>query len=150
MARLSVFNSPLLLGFDTIERSLEHASKLSSDGYPPYDIEQIGSDQLRITIAVAGFAIEELDVDLQDRELVVSGRRAPQADGERVFLHRGIATRRFQRRFVLADGIAVDGAYLESGLLHIALSRPEPATNSISIPISTRGPRAEMLEHGDG
>ena len=146
MARLSVFSSPLLLGFDAVERTLEQASKLSSDGYPPYDIEQIGDDRLRISVAVAGFQLDELEVDLQDRELIVSGRRVTEADGERVFLHRGIAARRFQRRFVLADGIVVEGAFLESGLLHVELRRPEPESRSTSIPIATRGPAAQHLE----
>ena len=141
-----MFRSPLLLGFDAVERTLEQASKLSSDGYPPYDIEQIGDDRLRITVAVAGFDVGELAVDVQDRELIVSGRRTPEPDGDRIFLHRGIAARRFQRRFVLADGIVVDGATLESGLLHIDLLRPAPERRSTSIPIATHGPAARRLE----
>ncbi|HEX7007302.1 MAG TPA: Hsp20 family protein [Alphaproteobacteria bacterium] len=122
MSRLSLFNSPLLLGFDHFERTLDRIAKASSDGYPPYNIEQIGENGLRITLAVAGFAMDELAIQVEDNQLVIRGRQ--QDDAERVYLHRGIAARQFQRTFVLADGIEVVGASLDNGLLHIDLERP--------------------------
>jgi HSP20 family molecular chaperone IbpA len=125
MTRL-VFNSPLLLGFDHFERALDRVAKGSTDGYPPYNIEQTGPDRLRITLAVAGFTMDDLSVEIEDNQLVVRGRQTD--DQDRVYLHRGIAARQFQRAFVLADGILVDGASLDSGLLHIDLRRPVPET----------------------
>ena len=122
MSRLSMFNSPLLLGFDHFERALDRVSKISSDGYPPYNIEQLGENALRITLAVAGFTMEDLSITVEDNQLVVRGKQAD--DTERVYLHRGIAARQFQRSFVLAEGIEVSGARLDNGLLHIDLSRP--------------------------
>jgi HSP20 family molecular chaperone IbpA len=122
MSRLSLFNSPLLLGFDHFERTLDRIAKASSDGYPPYNIEQIGENGLRITLAVAGFSMDELAIQVEDNQLVIRGRQ--QDDAERVYLHRGIAARQFQRTFVLADGIEVGGAALDNGLLHIDLERP--------------------------
>jgi HSP20 family molecular chaperone IbpA len=123
MSRLSLFNSPLLLGFDHFERALDRVSKVSSDGYPPYNIEQIGADALRITLAVAGFSTGDLSITVEDSQLVVRGRQSD--DTQRVYLHRGIAARQFQRSFVLAEGIDVRGAWLDNGLLHIDLVRPE-------------------------
>ncbi len=123
MSRLSLFNSPLLLGFDHFERALDRVSKISSDGYPPYNIEQLGENALRITLAVAGFTIGNLTITIEDNQLVVRGKQAE--DTERVYLHRGIAARQFQRSFVLAEGIEVKGAQLDNGLLHIDLVRPE-------------------------
>jgi HSP20 family molecular chaperone IbpA len=123
MSRLSLFNSPLLLGFDHFERVLDRVSKASSDGYPPYNIEQLGENALRITLAVAGFAINDLTITIEDNQLVVRGKQSD--DTERVYLHRGIAGRQFQRSFVLAEGIEVRGAQLDNGLLHIDLDRPE-------------------------
>jgi HSP20 family molecular chaperone IbpA len=123
MSRLSLFNSPLLLGFDYFERALDRVNKTSSDGYPPYNIEQLGADALRITLAVAGFTKGDLSITIEDNQLVVRGRQADEAG--RVFLHRGIAARQFQRSFVLAEGIEVHGAWLDNGLLHIDLVRPE-------------------------
>jgi len=123
MARLSLFNSPLLLGFDHFERALDRVSKISSDGYPPYNIEQLGENALRITLAVAGFAMGDLAITIEDNQLVVRGKQAD--DPQRVYLHRGIAARQFQRSFVLAEGIEVSGARLDNGLLHIELVRPE-------------------------
>jgi len=123
MSRLSLFNSPLLLGFDHFERALDRVSKISSDGYPPYNIEQLGENALRITLAVAGFTMGDLGITVEDNQLVVRGRQAD--DTERVYLHRGIAARQFQRSFVLAEGIEVSGAWLDNGLLHIDLVRPE-------------------------
>jgi HSP20 family molecular chaperone IbpA len=123
MSRLSLFNSPLLLGFDHFERALDRVSKVSSDGYPPYNIEQIGEDALRITLAVAGFTMSDLAITIEDNQLVVRGKQTD--DAQRVYLHRGIAARQFQRSFVLAEGIEVSGAWLDNGLLHIDLVRPE-------------------------
>jgi len=121
MARLSVFNSPLLLGFDQFERALDRVTKATADGYPPYNVEQRGENALRITLAVAGFTMDDLVVQIEDNQLVVRGKQAD--DKDRVYLHRGIAARQFQRSFVLADGIEVAGAWLENGLLHVDLAR---------------------------
>ena len=123
MSRLSLFNSPLLLGFDHFERALDRVSKVSSDGYPPYNIEQLGADALRITMAVAGFSAGDLSITVEDNQLVVRGKQSD--DAQRVYLHRGIAARQFQRSFVLAEGIDVRCAWLDNGLLHIDLVRPE-------------------------
>lgn len=128
MTRMTPFSSPLLLGFDTIEKTLERVAK-SGDGYPPYNIERLratngSGDKLRITLAVAGFSEADLEVTVEDNELVVRGRQAD--DTEREYLHRGIAARQFQRIFVLADGMKVAGAELKNGLLAIDLDRPEP------------------------
>jgi len=133
MTRLSLFNSPLLLGFDHFERTLDRISKQSAEGYPPYNIEQIGEDRLRITLAVAGFALEELEIQLEANQLTVRGRQ--QDEPGRVFLHRGIAARQFQRSFVLAEGVEVTGAGLDNGLLNIELRRPtvESAVRQIAI-----------------
>jgi HSP20 family molecular chaperone IbpA len=133
MSRLSLFNSPLLLGFDHFERVLDRVSRASGDGYPPYNVEQTGSEALRITLAVAGFKREELTATIEDNELIVRGKQADE-DG-RVYLHRGIAARQFQRRFVLAEGIEIAGASLGNGLLSIDLLRPhvEPKTRTIDI-----------------
>ncbi len=127
MTRVTPFSSPLLLGFDAIEKTLERVAK-NGDGYPPYNIERLAGgesgDRLRITLAVAGFCESDLEVTLEDSELVVRGRQND--DTERQFLHRGIAARQFQRVFVLADGMRVTGAELKNGLLAIDLDRPEP------------------------
>ncbi len=120
-----LFASPLFLGFDHLEQMIERAAKTSSDGYPPYNIEQTGSTELRITLAVAGFTMDDLQITQEDNQLVIRGRQADDTQG-RVFLHRGIAARQFQRAFVLAEGIEVGSAWLDSGLLHIELSRPRP------------------------
>ncbi|HXE28404.1 MAG TPA: Hsp20 family protein [Stellaceae bacterium] len=121
MSRLSLFSSPLLLGFDQFERALDRVSKATADGYPPYNVEQIGENALRLTLAVAGFKPEELSVHLEDNQLVIRGKQTDETD--RVYLHRGIAARQFQRSFVLADGIEVVGAALDNGLLNIDLRR---------------------------
>jgi HSP20 family molecular chaperone IbpA len=123
MSRLPLFNSPLLLGFDHFERALDRVSKISSDGYPPYNVEQLSENALRITLAVAGFQMSELSITVEDNQLVVRGKQAD--DSQRVYLHRGIAARQFQRSFVLAEGIEVSGAWLDNGLLHVDLVRPE-------------------------
>lgn len=124
MSRVSLFSSPLLLGFDHIERVLDRVVKSSSDGYPPYNIEQLDDHRLRITLAVAGFRDEDLSITIENNQLVIRGRQAD--DQERQYLHRGIAARQFQRSFVLAEGIEVGGAELDNGLLHIDLKRPQP------------------------
>ena len=129
MSRLSPFNSPLLLGFDQLERVLERVAKNGGDGYPPYNILQLGADRLRITLAVAGFAEAELTVTVENRQLHIRGAKAEDAEDGAVYLYRGIAGRQFQRTFLLAEGIEVTGATLENGLLHIDLARPvEPET----------------------
>ena len=129
MTRLSVFSSPLLLGFDELERMLDRASKTAGDGYPPYNIERLPktegeAERLRITLAVAGFSRDEIDVTVEENQLVIRGRQKEE-DGK-AYLHRGIAARQFQRAFVLADGMEVTGARLDNGLLELHLERPEP------------------------
>ena len=142
MSRLSLFNSPLLLGFDHFERALDRVSKVSSDGYPPYNIEQIGADALRITLAVAGFSMDDLSITIEDNQLTVRGKQSD--DAQRVYLHRGIAARQFQRSFVLAEGIDVRGAWLDNGLLHIDLVRPEVESRVRTVAIGNgTGMRAE-------
>jgi len=132
MSRVSMFNSPLLLGFDQLERTLDRLAK-SAEGYPPYNIERIGENGLRITLAVAGFASDDLAIELVESQLTVRGKQTD--DGDRVFLHRGIAARQFQRAFMLAEGIEVTGARLDNGLLSIDLVRPvqEPRIRRIRI-----------------
>jgi HSP20 family molecular chaperone IbpA len=133
-----LFTSPMFLGFDHLEQMLERASKSSADGYPPYNIEQVSPTGLRITLAVAGFTMADLQITQEDNQLVIRGRQNDDSQG-RVFLHRGIAARQFQRAFVLAEGIEVTGAWLDSGLLNIDLSRPqpEPRVKTIQINAST-------------
>lgn len=137
MTRLSVFNSPLLVGFDRFEATLERVSKASADGYPPYNIEQTGEDRLRITLAVAGFSESELSVHVEDRQLVIRGKQSD--DSGRVYLHRGIAARQFQRSFVLADGLEVVGASLAEGLLNIDLRQPAAEARARAIEIKSSG-----------
>lgn len=134
-----VFASPLFLGFDHLEQMLDRAQKNAADGYPPYNIEQTGEDGLRITLAVAGFAMDDLSITQEDNQLVIRGRQAEEAPG-RVFLHRGIAARQFQRVFVLAEGIEVTGAWMDNGLLHVDLRRPRPETRVRAINIGRGGP----------
>jgi HSP20 family molecular chaperone IbpA len=133
MSRLTLFNSPLLLGFDHFERALDRVSKTAADGYPPYNIEQTAENKLRITLAVAGFAMRDLAVQIENNQLVVRGKQSD--DKDRVYLHRGIAARQFQRSFVLAEGIEVAGAWLDNGLLNIDLVRPrvEPQVRTVEI-----------------
>ena len=126
MTRMPPFSSPLLVGFETIEKSLERIAK-NADGYPPYNIERTtrdGTEILRITLAVAGFAIDDLDISTEDSQLVIRGRQTD--DEPRDYLHRGIASRQFQKAFVLADGMRVLGAELKNGLLAVDLDRPQP------------------------
>ena len=146
MSRLSLFNSPLLLGFDQFERALDRVSKAASDGYPPYNVEQTGENSLRITLAVAGFAMADLSVQIEDNQLVVRGKQTD--DKDRVYLHRGIAARQFQRSFVLADGIEVAGASLDNGLLNIDLVRRvvEGKVRSVEIKPAAK-PGLQTIEH---
>jgi HSP20 family molecular chaperone IbpA len=144
VSRFSGFNNPLLLGFEHVERVLDRAAKASAEGYPPYNIEQVGDHRLRITLAVAGFSLDDLAVTIEDNQLVVRGQRKEE-DADRVFLHRGIAARQFQRCFVLADGIEITGASLDNGLLNIDLERrvPEPAVRVIKIEDAAKGAKAK-------
>ena len=135
MSRISVLSSPFLLGFEQVERTLDRIAKTAGEGYPPYNIEQIGEDRLRITLAVAGFGRDDLAIHVEDNQLVIRGKQ--QDDRERVYLHRGIAARQFQRSFVLVDGILVTGADLDNGLLHIDLKRPMPESRVQKIEIAT-------------
>jgi len=132
MSKLTLGTHPFLLGFDQLERMVERTAK--ENGYPPYNIEQVSVNAFRITLAVAGFAEEDLSITVEDRQLVVRGRQSEEAE-DRVFLHRGIAARQFQRTFLLADGVEVTGAALANGLLHIDLSRavPESVVQTIRI-----------------
>ena len=141
MTRLSLFNSPLLLGFDHFERTLDRIAKSGAEGYPPYNIEQIGDDRLRITLAVAGFGLDDLEIQIEDNQLTVKGRQKD--DPERVYLYRGIAARQFQRSFVLAEGIEVTSATLDNGLLSVDLQRPKAISQVRTVPISqARGEKA--------
>jgi len=137
MTRMTTFSNPLLLGFDTLEKTLERIAK-SGDGYPPYNIERLthedGTVKLRITLAVAGFAPDDLDVTVEDSQLVIRGHQSDDVDHE--YLHRGIASRQFQRVFVLADGMKVENAQLKNGLLSIDLNRPQPEKQIKRISIS--------------
>ena len=134
MNRMSVFNSPFLLGFEQFERTIDRISKLSTETYPPYNIEQISSNLLRITVAVAGFEKVDLEINLEGNQLQIKGFKKEEND-ERIFLHRGIATRQFQRNFVLAEGIEVEGASMENGLLSVDLSQPINSEESKKIEI---------------
>ena len=141
MNRSLIFDSPFLLGFDEIERALDRVAK-AADGYPPYNIERLARDaqkpeRLRISLAVAGFTRDQLEVSIEENQLVIRGRQ--QDDKSRHYLHRGIAARQFQRTFVLAEGMEVLGADLKNGLLEIDLARPEPENRVQSIPIRTAG-----------
>ncbi|MCC2095598.1 MAG: Hsp20 family protein [Hyphomicrobiales bacterium] len=141
MTRIPTLNSPFLLGFDDIERALDRVSRNASDGYPPYNIERIGRtstepEKLRITLAVAGFTRDQLDITLEERQLMIRGKQTD--DKERAYLHRGIAARQFQKAFLLAEGMQVLGADLNNGLLCIDLARPEPERIIQKIDISVR------------
>ena len=150
MTRLSPFNSPLLLGFDHLEQILERVSKNSNDGYPPYNILQVGDDRLRISVAVAGFTEQELSVTVEQNQLHIHGRQ--QDDPNAVYLHRGIAARRFHRTFLLAETIEVDTAYLDNGLLNIDLVQPMPVQTARTVEIkrstTKAGKKANLFETG--
>ncbi|TAL34114.1 Hsp20 family protein [Phenylobacterium sp.] len=140
MNRSLIFDSPFLLGFEHTRSLIERAAKAAAESYPPYNVEDRGDGDLRITLAVAGFSPDQLSVTVEDRQLVVIGKRdGATARSEDAYLHRGIAARGFLRSFVLADGMVVEGAILEHGLLHIDLARPEPEKRVQSIPIRTVG-----------
>ena len=147
MNRTVYFNSPFLLGFEHLERLLERTAKAAGDGYPPYNIEQSGDENLRITLAVAGFGREELNVTVEDRQLVIRGKQSDAADKQ--FLHRGIAARQFQRAFVLAEGIEVTGAELENGLLTVELARPKAESVIRTIDIRTRAGKTNGKGEGE-
>ncbi len=138
MTKLALGAHPFLLGFDELERLVERTAKTDSGGYPPYNIEQVGESSYRITLAVAGFAEADLSITVEDKQLVVRGRQA-EPDESRLFLHRGIAARQFQRTFVLADGVEVTGARMENGLLHVDLTRALPEAVVRTIRISSDG-----------
>ena len=135
MSRVSMFNSPLLLDFDQLERTLDRLAK-NAEGYPPYNIERIGENGLRITLAVAGFTSDGLVIEVVENQLTVRGKQAD--EGDRVYLHRGIAARQFQKTFVLADGIEINSAELKDGLLAIDLVRPTPERIVRKIEIEVR------------
>jgi len=134
VSKLTLGSYPHMLGFEQLERLLERSAKSGNEGYPPYNIEQTSDFSYRITLAVAGFAEEDLVITIEDRQLVIRGRQTEESEG-RVFLHRGIAARQFQRMFVLADGVEVGEAIMENGLLHVDLtrSRPETVVQTINI-----------------
>ena len=135
MSRTTLFTSPLLLGFDHFDRLLDRVAKTGHEGYPPYNIEQVGDSLLRITLAVAGFERDELSITLEDNQLVIRGKQADQPD--KIYLYRGIAARQFVRSFVLAEGLEIAGANLDKGLLHIDVRRPVPQTTVRNIDIRT-------------
>ena len=134
MTKMTLGSYPHMLGFEQLERLLERTAKSGNEGYPPFNIEQTSDYSYRITLAVAGFAETDLSITVEDRQLVIRGRQSDDA-AERIFLHRGIAARQFQRSFVLADGVEVGEALIENGLLHIDLSqaKPEQIVQTISI-----------------
>ncbi|GLQ27618.1 Hsp20 family protein [Sulfitobacter pacificus] len=127
MTKMTLASYPHMLGFEQLERVLERTAKTGNEGYPPFNIEQTSDFSYRITLAVAGFAESDLAITVEDRQLVIRGRQAEDSDG-RIFLHRGIAARQFQRSFVLADGVEVGEAQMENGLLHVDLTRAKPET----------------------
>ena len=127
MTKLTLASYPHMLGFEQLERVLERSAKSGNEGYPPFNIEQTSERSYRITLAVAGFGEGELSITVEDRQLVIRGRQNEDSEG-RVFLHRGIAGRQFQRSFVLADGVEVGEALMENGLLHVDLTQAKPET----------------------
>ncbi len=141
MPRMTAFNSPLLLGFEHLEQILDRASRTSAEGYPPYNIEQTSENGLRITLAVAGFSMDDLSVTIEDNQLMIRGRQVD--DDDRMYIHRGIAARQFQRSFVLAEGIEVSGADMDNGLLHVDLERIVPEPEVRTIEISNKGGKAK-------
>lgn len=127
MTKMTLGSYPHMLGFEQLERLVERTAKSGNEGYPPYNIEQTTDTSYRITLAVAGFAEDDLSITVEDRQLVIRGRQTDDSEG-RMFLHRGIAARQFQRSFVLADGVEVGEALMENGLLHVDLTRARPDT----------------------
>lgn len=134
MSKLTLGTHPFLLGFDQLERLVERTAK-AENGYPPFNIEQLGENAYRITLAVAGFSEQDLSITVENRQLVVRGKQSEDEGRDRVFLHRGIAARQFQRTFVLAEGMEVKGARLANGLLHVDLARavPEDVVQTVEI-----------------
>jgi len=134
MTKMTFASHPFLLGFEQLDRLLERTAKTSNDGYPPYNIEQSGENAYRITLAVAGFAEDNLTITVENRQLTIRGRQGNETEG-RAFLHRGIAARQFLRTFVLADGVEVTSANLKNGLLYVDVMRniPEPVVKTIKI-----------------
>lgn len=146
---MAVFNNPHLLGFDHFERILDRAAKASAEGYPPYNIEQTGENDLRITLAVAGFTMDDLSVSVEDNQLVIRGKQRDDASN-RVFIHRGIASRQFQRTFVLAEGIEVVGASLDNGLLNVDLHQVVPEPEIKTIEIKSGSKTAQTIDMDEG
>ena len=140
MTRLSLVNSPFLLGFEHVERTLDRIAKTAGEGYPPYNIEQVGPNRLRITLALAGFDRSDLSIEVENNQLTIRGKQ--QEEPGKVYLHRGIAARQFQRSFVLVEGIEVTGASMDNGLLNINLERPEPKNQARTVEITTEGRRS--------
>ena len=145
--RLSLFDSPLFLGFDHFEETFNRMRKSASEGYPPYNIEQTHENGLRISLAVAGFSMDDLDIEVENNQLTIRGRQIEENDAGKIYIHRGIAARQFQRSFVLADGIEVLGASLDNGLLHIDMERKTPESNARKIEISGQD-SAKTLANG--
>ena len=141
MTRAVIFDSPFLLGFERTRSLIERASKAAAESYPPYNVEEVSDSRLRISLAVAGFSPDQLQVTVEENQLIVAGKREPDASQEtdRAYLHRGIAGRGFVRSFVLADGMEVEGAVLEHGLLHIDLLQKEPEKSVKRIQIKSAG-----------
>ena len=136
MAKLSFGAYPHMLGFEQLEQLLERTARSSNDGYPPFNIEQTSDQSFRISLAIAGFSEADLSITLENRQLVIHGKKNQETD-KRIFLHRGIATRQFQRSFVLADGVEVGEAFMENGLLHIDLLQNIPTNVIQKIKIKT-------------
>src|SRR5215469_10669914 len=142
MTRTVVFDSPFLLGFERTRSLIERAAKAAAETYPPYNVEDAGDGRIRISLAVAGFSPDQLSITVEDNQLVVAGKREEEprsGEGDRAFLHRGIAARGFIRSFILADGMEVEGAVLEHGLLHVDLMQQEPEKLVRRIPIRSAG-----------
>ncbi|NNK77849.1 MAG: Hsp20 family protein [Litoreibacter sp.] len=143
MTKLAFGAHPFLLGFDQLERLVERTAKAGNDGYPPFNIEQSDEHEFRITLAVAGFSEDDLSITVEDRQLVIRGKQ-PEDDGKKIYLHRGIAGRQFQKAFVLADGVDVAGANMENGLLHVDLRRALPETVVQTIKINNAQDKSKL------
>ena len=141
MTRTVLFDSPFLLGFERTRSLIERASKAAAESYPPYNVEEVAENRLRISLAVAGFSPDQLQITVEDNQLIVAGKRDAEgaSEGDRAYLHRGIAARGFIRSFVLADGMEVEGAVLEHGLLHVDLLQKEPEKSVKRIQIKSAG-----------
>lgn len=138
-------NNPFMLGFENIERMMADLAKAGAEGFPPYNIQQMAPNEMRITLAVAGFGEDDLDIGLENNQLVIKGSQCPCEDEDKPFIHRGIAARNFQRSFVLAQGMEVKKAHLDRGLLNIDLIRPEPEVKITKIKINAPSPSAKAL-----